>query len=159
MLVQEEKKILKYLKYFSKTLFKVIHLTVSKVYSYFSVPALLGLPIAGNGLWENPFPDTQKLNYSFQNIPNSQYLQKYYMHHFPINLLIWIYIIKLHQWMLKWSHFNKLWLYKSKYHWLTLDKSILQTLHYMLPCNLKYCISYLCNFILDNWNFTEFNSK
>ena len=32
--------------------------------------------------------------------------------------------------------------------------SILQTLHYILPCNLKHYISYLCDFIFDNWNFT-----
>ena len=29
-------------------------------------------------------------------------------------------------------------------------KSILQTLHYILPCNLKHYISYLCEFIFDN---------
>ena len=29
-------------------------------------------------------------------------------------------------------------------------KSILQTLHYILPCSLKHYISVLCKFILDN---------
>ena len=64
---------------FKKKLLKLYSKLSSSVFVRCTGNALcqyLGLPTASNGLWENPFPDTQNLNHSFQNIPNSQYLEE-----------------------------------------------------------------------------------
>lgn len=59
----------------------LIRCTVNALCQYYEA-----CPLPATDFEKNPFPDTQKLNYSLQNILNSQYLWKYYMHHFPISL-------------------------------------------------------------------------